>query len=119
MLPVDTPVRFGPERIVLAVVLVLAVGTLPLALSSTYLLPLLLVPVIAALWVLRARVVATPAGFEVCNGLRVRHFSWDDVGTFVIPPRGPVRMKPTSGGSVVLTALPKIELNRFLEVGTP
>jgi hypothetical protein len=116
---VDTPVRFGPERIVLAVVLVLAVGTLPLALSSKYLLPLLLVPVVAAVWVLRARVLATPAGFEVCNGLRVRRFSWDDVGTFVIPPRGPVRMKPTSGGSVLLTALPKIELNRFLEVGTP
>jgi hypothetical protein len=30
-----------------------------------------------------------------------------------------VRMKPTTGGSVLLTALPKIELNRFLEVGTP
>ncbi|MCW2542808.1 MAG: hypothetical protein JWM40_360 [Frankiales bacterium] len=113
------PVRFQPERTVLAVVVVMAVGAMPLALSSVYLLPVLLVPACAALWVWRARVVATPTGFEVCNGLRVRRFAWDDVATFKIPVRGPVRMNPTRGRSVVLTALPKIELSRFLEVGTP
>jgi hypothetical protein len=119
MLPVENPVRFGPERTVLAVVVIMAVGALPLAASSPYLLPVLVVPVLAGLWVWRARVVATPSGFEVCNGLGVRRFAWDDVATFQIPTHGPIRMKPTKGRSVVLTALPKLELSRFLEVGTP
>jgi hypothetical protein len=119
MQPVDEPITFAPERIVLAVVLIMAAGAMPLALASPYLAPVLLVPVFAAVWVLRARVVATKAGFEVCNGLGVRRFSWDDVAAFKVPIRGPVSMKPLQGRSAVLTALPKLEFSRFLEVGTP
>lgn len=119
MQPVDEPVRFAPERITLAVVVITLAGALPLALSSPYLLVLLLVPVGAALWVLRARVVASTSGFEVCNGLRVRRFAWDDVALFTMPVRGPVRMRSTKGKTVLLTALPRLEFSRFLEIGAP
>ncbi|MCW2599902.1 MAG: uncharacterized protein JWM02_1731 [Frankiales bacterium] len=112
-------VRFGPERTTLAVVVVMALGALPLGLSSPYLAPVLLVPVLVTVWVLRARVVAADIGLEVCNGLRVRRFRWQDVAGFDIPRRGPVVLLPTEGRPLRLTALPRNDLKRLLEVGTP
>lgn len=97
----------------------LLLGTLPLGLSSPWLTPALLLPVAAFVWVLRARVVATPLGCEVCNGLRVRRFGWADVAAFDVPTKGPVVLRPTTGRSVRLTALPRAELRRFLAVGNP
>ena len=111
-------VRFGPERTTLAVVLVAALGSLPLGLSSPYLAPVLVLPVLATVWVLRARVVAARIGLEVCNGLGVRRFRWEDVDRFDVPLRGPVVLQPTTGRAVRLTALPRRELRRLLEVGT-
>jgi len=115
----EAPVRFGPERTTLAVVLVLALGALPLGLSSPYLAPLLLIPMIAAVWVLRARVVAGRDGVEVCNGLGVRRLGWSQVDAFDVPKRGPVVLRDSDGGRVRLTALPRHELRRLLEIGTP
>lgn len=111
-------VRFGPERTSLAVVAIALAGALPLALSSAYLAPLLLLPVGAAVWVLRARVVASKAGLEVCNGLGVRRVAWDDVAGFQIPERGPVTLQ-LQDRSVRLTALARGDLPKLLEVGTP
>lgn len=112
-------VRFGPERTTLAVVVVMALGAIPLALSSPFLAPILLVPVAAATWVLRARVVAADIGLEVCNGLGVRRFRWQDVAGFDVPRRGPVVLLPTEGKRLRLTALPRHDLTRLLEIGTP
>ncbi len=112
-------VRFGPERTTLAVVVVMAMGALPLGLSSPFLTPVLLVPVLATIWVLRARVVAADLGLEVCNGLGVRRFRWQDVAAFDVPRRGPVVLRPTAGRSLRLTALPRRDLQRLLEIGAP
>ena len=112
-------VRFGPEKTTLAVVLVMALGALPLGLSSPYLAPILVLPVLATVWILRARVVAADIGLEVCNGLRVRRFRWQDVAGFDIPKRGPVVLQPTKGRPVPLTALPRRDLRRLIEIGTP
>lgn len=102
----------------LAAVVVMAVGALPLALSSPYLAPVLIIPVITAVWVLRARVVAAKTGVEVCNGLAVRRFAWDEVASFQVPPRGPVRVC-LKDRELRLTALPRRDLPRLLEIGTP
>ena len=112
-------VRFGPEKTTLAVVVVLALGALPLGLSSPVLAPVLLVPLAATVWVLRARVIAADIGLEVCNGLGVRRFRWQDVAGFDIPERGPVVLRPTEGRPLRLTALPRRELRRLLEIGQP
>ncbi len=100
------PVRFGPDRIALGPVLLLAVGTVPLAASDGRLLWLLLVPLACAVWVLRARVVVTPTGLQVCNGLGVQRVDWERVRGYDVPRRGPVRLL-TDGGRTPLTALPR------------
>ena len=112
-------VRFRPERTTLAVVVVMALGALPLGLSSPYLAPVLLVPLAALGWVLRARVVATRAGLEVSNGLAVRRLTWDDVAGFRVPDRGPVVLLRTAGRPLRLTVLSRRELPRLLEVARP
>ena len=84
--------RFGPERIALLPVMVFFLGSLPIAGSSGALNGVVLLPVAAAVWVLRARVVTLPIGVEVCNGLRAHRLAWSDVDGFDVPRRGPVRL---------------------------
>jgi hypothetical protein len=99
-------VRFGPERIAMAPVLLMATGALPLGLSSPWLRWVLLVPVLCAVWVLRARVVVGRDGLEVCNGLATHRYRWEAVEGFDVPRRGAVRLL-TGGQRVALTALPR------------
>lgn len=99
--------RFGPDRIALAPVLVLLVGSLPLATSSPWLNWLVLVPVACAVWVLRARVVVAPSGITVCNGLGVTRVPWSAVEGFQVPRRGPVRLLRTGARPLPMTALPR------------
>jgi hypothetical protein len=113
------PVLLRPERTTLAAVVVLALGSLPLALSSPYLVALLLVPVGALVWVLRARVVADAVGLEVCNGLGVRRVPWEQVAGFKVPEHGPVTLLRHGAPRIRLTALNRRELPRVLAVGEP
>ncbi len=99
--------RFGPDRIALLPVLVLLLGSLPLAASSAWLNVVLLVPVACAVWVLRARVVVAPVGIEVCNGLAAQRLPWASVEGFDVPRRGPVRLLRTGGRPLPMTALPR------------
>ena len=100
----------------MAVVLVMALGALPLGLSSPWLAPVVVVPLLAMVWVLRARVVAADGGLEVCNGLGVRRFRWSDISGFDVPTRGPVRLLPEQGRPLLLTALPRRDLRKLLEL---
>ena len=110
-------VRFGPDRIAVAPVVIAFLGAIPAALSSPALVWLLLLPVAALVWVLRARVLAGPAGLRVCNGLRTRSYGWPEVEGFDVPRRGPVRLLASGGRRVLLTALPRREVRRLVAVG--
>lgn len=112
-------VRVQPNRTTLAAILVMTLGALPLALSSWFLTPALLVPLGALVWVLRARVVATPEDLEVCNGLAVRRVAWDDVAGFRVPRRGPVLLLQHDRAPLRLSALSRRELPRVLELSHP
>lgn len=112
-------VKVRPERTTLAAVVVLTLGALPLGLSSPYLGVVLLVPVAALVWVLRARVVADATSLEICNGLGVRRVAWDDVAGFTVPKRGPVKLLRHGGGPLLLTALNRHELPKLLAVSEP
>ena len=108
--------RFGPDRIALLPVLVLLLGSLPLAASSAWLNVVVLVPVACAVWVLRARVVVAPVGIAVCNGLAVHRLPWTEVEGFAVPRRGPVRLLRTGSRALPMTALPRRRLRELREV---
>ena len=112
----DRPRRFGPERIALLPVLVALLGALPLATSSRWLSWLLLVPLVAGVWVVRARVVADARGLLVCNGLGSSAHPWSDVEGVDVPRRGPVRLLLAGGRRRPMTALPRRELRALLAV---
>lgn len=111
--------RFGPQPIGLAPVLIALLGALPVASSSPWLIWLLLLPLGAAWWVLRARVVADEDGLEVGNGLGVHRHPWADVEGVDIPRTGPVRLLLTGGRRVLLTALPRRDVRRLLAAAPP
>jgi hypothetical protein len=112
-------VRFGPERLALLPVMVFFLGSLPIAGSRSWLNGIVLIPVLTAVWVLRARVVAIPVGLEVCNGLRAQRIAWTDVEGFDVPRRGPVRLLRRGRRPLLLTALPRRDLPRLIAVGQP
>ena len=107
--------RFGPDRIALLPVLVLLLGSLPLAASSAWLNVVVLLPVACAVWVLRARVVVAPVGIAVCNGLAVHRLPWTQVEGFAVPRRGPVRLLRTGSGPLLMTALPRRQVRELRE----
>ena len=102
--------RFGPDRIALLPVLVLLLGSLPLAASSAWLNWVVLVPVACAVWVVRARVVVAEVGIEVCNGLAAHRLPWSAVEGFEVPHRGPVRLLRTSARPLRMIALSRRDL---------
>ena len=112
------PHRFGPQKIGLLPVLVLLLGALPLAASSGPLLVVLLVPLAAAVWVLRARVVADRHGLLVCNGLAAHAHPWSEVEGFDVPRLGPVRLV-LRDRRVALTAVSRRELRALLLLAPP
>jgi hypothetical protein len=107
-------VRFGPERIALLPVLVSLLGSIPLAASSPLLAPLVLLPLAALVWVLRARVVADGRGLQVCNGLGSSRHRWEEVEGVDVPRRGPVRLLLPAGRLLPMTALPRKDVRALL-----
>jgi hypothetical protein len=104
--------RFGPTPLALLPLLMVGVGTVAVAAwPPLRWLPVL--PLVAAVWVLRARVVVTPEGLDVGNGLRRRRVPWDRVEGFDLPRRGPVRLLEP-GRRTALTAVPRHEVPRLL-----
>ncbi len=105
--------RFGPDRVALLPVLVLLLGSLPLAASSAWLNVVVLVPAACAVWVLRARVVVAEVGVEVCNGLAAHRLPWSSVEGFEVPRRGPVRLLRSDGRPLAMTALPRRQVREL------
>ncbi len=104
---------YGPVPILLFPLALALLGALPLAASVPWLGWVLLLPVLAAVWVLRAGVRVTPKALVVGNGLRRRSVAWDDVEGFDLPRRGPVRLLH-GGERTALLALPRRELPQLL-----
>lgn len=109
------PLRFGPPRVTLFAVLILFMCTVPMAFSARPFMVLLLVPLACLVYVLRARVVLSRSGVEVCNGLGVRRVGWPDVDGFTVPRRGPIRLLIKETRALALTAVPRNESGRLLD----
>lgn len=110
---------FRPDRTAVTAVGVFFIGTLYLALTGPWFAPLLLLPIGALVWTLRARVVADAEGIVVCNGLGTQQIPWERVDTFEVRKRRPVVLRRTDGGTTLLTALPRQDVRRLVAVGQP
>jgi hypothetical protein len=106
--------RFGPEPIALFPLVLCLLGALPAAATWPALVWVPLLPLLAAVWVLRARVVVTPEALVVCNGLRRRRVPWERVEGFDVPRRGVARLLHDGGHRTALTAVPRRELGRLV-----
>ncbi len=71
-------------------VLMLFMCMFPFAATLPYLLVLLLVPIVLALWIVRTRTVATREGLTVRTLLGTRDLPWDAIRGFTITPKSTV-----------------------------
>jgi hypothetical protein len=97
--------RIRTPRTALMAVLVLAICVLPLASSAPWLAVLWLLPIAAAVWVLRAGVDVDRAGLTVRALLGSRRLPWTEVAGLRADDRGRLVAVLRSGGAVRLPVL--------------
>lgn len=112
-------VRFRYSGAVLAAALVGLIAAVPLATAAPWLLPILLVPAVVAVWAWRAGTVADTGGITVTALLGRRRVAWDDVAA--IGPRGSrtTVAQLTSGQLLTLPAVRPADIPRLLAAAGP
>ncbi len=96
-----------------AAVIALIAGV-SLATWAPYLLPLLLVPLVVAVWGWRAGTDADVRGLTVRAAFGSRRIPWSDVNGLVTDARGRVSAHLTSGKAVTLTAVSATDIPRIV-----
>ncbi len=107
--------RLRMNRTALLPVFLLAVYVLPLA-SATWTLAFLLVPVLAAAWVLRVGVDVADDGVTVRSLAAARHVPWREVAGIRVAERGDLWLVTTRGTELRLPALRARDLPRLAAV---
>jgi hypothetical protein len=105
-----SPQKFRYNAAITIAAVVALVGTVPLATSRAYLLPLLAVPVLIGVWGWRAGTDVGPAGLTVRALFGSRLVPWSDVAALVRAGRGRSYAVLTTGGRVRLPAVGGTEL---------
>lgn len=113
---VDFPARLRMNRTALFPVGLLAVCTVPLAFTAAWTPVLLMIPVLAALWVLRAGIDIGDDGLTVRSTFGQRQVPWTDVAGLRVAPRGDVWLVTTSGTEIRLPVLRARDLPRLAAV---
>ena len=108
--------RLRMNRTALLPVLLLAVCVLPLASAATWTLAFLLVPVLAAAWVLRVGVDVADDGVTVRSLVAARHVPWREVAGIRVAERGDLWLVTTRGTEVRLPVLRARDLPRLADV---
>ena len=107
-------VHFRQHGALAVAALVLFVGTLPVASTRWYLLPLLLVPLLGGIWAWRSGTDADADGLRVRALLGQRRIPWDQVAELAHDERGRATARLADGRLVRLTAVPADGLPRLV-----
>ena len=107
------PARLRMSRTALLPVVVLALCVLPVAALSPWTTLLFLVPLGAALWVLRAGVDVDDSGVTVRALVGRRTIPWERLAGLRVGERGGLRLVTTSGSEVRLPVLRASDLPRL------
>ena len=110
---VESPARLRMNRTALLPVAFLALCVLPLATVTTWTLVLLLVPVVIALWVLRAGVDVGPAGVTVRSLAGRRSVPWTEVAGIRVASGGELWLVTTRSTEVRLPVMRARDLPRL------
>ena len=105
--------RLRMTRVALLPVLFLVVCVLPLASAAVWTLVFLLVPVLAAAWVLRVGVDVGDDGVTVRSLAAARHVPWREVAGIRVAERGDLYLVTTLGTEVRLPVLRTRDLPRL------
>jgi Bacterial PH domain len=105
--------RLRMTRVALLPVLFLGVCVLPLASAAVWTLVFLLVPVLAAAWVLRVGVDVGDDGVTVRSLAAARHVPWPEVAGIRVAERGDLYLVTTRGTEVRLPVLRTRDLPRL------
>ena len=105
--------RLRMTRVALLPVLFLVVCVLPLASAAVWTLVFLLVPVLAAAWVLRVGVDVGDDGVTVRSLAAARHVPWREVAGIRVAERGDLWLVTTRGTEVRLPVLRTRDLPRL------
>ena len=107
---------FRMTRVALLPVLVLAVCILPLASAAVWTPVFLLLPVLAAVWVLRVGVDVGDGGVTVRSLAAARSVPWAEVAGIRVAERGDLRLVTTRGTELRLPVLRARDLPRLAAV---
>ncbi|HEX6497753.1 MAG TPA: PH domain-containing protein [Micromonosporaceae bacterium] len=109
----NSRVKFRHNASITVAAVVAFFGAIPVATYRWYLAPLLLVPLLVAVWGWRAGTDAGPDGLTVRALAGSRRVSWQRVAELV-PVDRRVVARLTDGSSLTLTAVPPSELGRLV-----
>jgi hypothetical protein len=107
---------FRMNRVALLPVVFLTVCVVPLASAAAWALVFLLVPVVAAAWVLRVGVDVGDDGVTVRSPVAARHVPWGEVAGIRVAERGDLWLVTTRGTEVRLPVLRARDLTRLADV---
>jgi PH (Pleckstrin Homology) domain-containing protein len=105
--------RMRLSRVALVPVAFLAVCVLPFAAASPWAAPVLLLPLLAAVWVLRVGVDVDDDAITTRGLLGRRRVAWDDLAGIRVVRNAKLRLVTTGGGEVRLPVLRARDLPRL------
>ena len=107
------PQKFRHNAAITIAAVVAFFGTVPLATSRAYLLPIVLVPILVGIWGWRAGTDVSPAGLRVRALFGARLVPWSHVAALAPAERGRVYAILTTGRRVRLPAVGAADLPKI------
>jgi len=111
---VSTRVRFRYPAPIPVAATVAFLGSLPMLMLGWYAIAIPLVPVVVAVWGLRAGTDADAAGLRLTALLGRRRIAWTDVAELAAGPRGQVLARLRDGTVLRLPAVRAPDLDRLV-----
>jgi len=108
--------RFRLNAAAAVAAVITLIGAVPLATASWYLMPILLIPAVVAVWAWRSGTDADADGVTIRALLGSRRVPWSGIEALAPDERGRVYARLTRGSAVRLTAVSATDLPRLLAV---
>ncbi|HEX6872021.1 MAG TPA: PH domain-containing protein [Micromonosporaceae bacterium] len=110
----DSTLRYRHNAATTVAAVIVMISGLSLATWAPYLLPLLVIPLLAAIWSWRAGTDVSRDAVTVRAAVGSRRVPWADITGFSTDAKGHVLAQLGSGSALALTAVPAADLPRII-----